>query len=280
MAQVLVLRVAAHEADAATGALWGIGINALEERLVDGAIELRTVVGDAHLPTIVDVLAARWTVAVETVDGEPAETWKDFATAVEVDDIVLNPAWLAPPDQGLVVSIDPGAAFGLGDHPTTRLSTGLVARRVRSLIAGGARPRVLDVGCGTGVLAIVAAVLGAGTVVATDVSSAAVEVARSNVVANRVDDVVTVVDTPSGSIDGRFDVVVANILAPTLIELADDLRSRCCGSLIVSGLLEDQVAKVETALRPWVAVDRRVLDGWAAIELSADERVDRRPSGQ
>ena len=280
MAQVLVLRVPPDDADAATGALWGIGINALEERLVDGTIELRTVVGDAQLPGTVEALSARWSVAFETVDAEPAETWKAFAAPVDVAGVVLNPAGLTPPDEGVVVSIDPGAAFGLGDHPTTRLSTGLVARRSRSLVAGGARPRVLDVGCGTGVLAIVAAMVGASDVVATDISSAAVEVAESNVMANRVDDVVAVVDTPLGSIEGAFDIVVANILAPTLIEMADDLRGRCCGTLIVSGLLEEQMTRVEAAYQPWVVVERRVLDGWAALELSADERVDRRPSGQ
>ncbi len=139
---------------------------------------------------------------------------------------------------------------------------------------------VLDVGCGTGVLAIVAARLGAREVVATDTSGAAVEIARHNVARNGVEPAVRVTDTPVGATGERFDIVVANILAPTLIALADEVRRSADRWLILSGLLAGRTAGVEDAYAGWPVTSREVLDGWTAIELSADERFDLLPPGQ
>ncbi|MEO1056297.1 MAG: 50S ribosomal protein L11 methyltransferase [Actinomycetota bacterium] len=275
--RVLVVAVPQTDAEVAADALWACGITALEERDVGSVVELRTVVGDGESAAIVDALAARWSTTIEEVDAAPAETWKRFAAPVRVDDIVLTPEWCSVErldSDALVVTIDPGAAFGLGDHPTTRLSTSVLARRVRAAVAAGRAPSVLDVGCGTGVLAIVAARLGARAVVATDTSGAAVDVARHNVATNGVDDVVRVTDTPVGAITDRFDIVVANILSPTLVALAGDVRERAERWLILSGLLAGRTADVEEAYVGWSVDTREVLDGWTAIELSADERSD------
>jgi ribosomal protein L11 methyltransferase len=126
---------------------------------------------------------------------------------------------------------------------------------------------VLDVGCGTGVIAVMAAMSGAGAVRAVDVASAAVEATRDNAVRNGV---VVEVDTASvGELEGEFDLVVANILAPILVELAVDLRRLTApnGHLVVSGILAEHHEHVLAALAPMTVERTDTLDGWAAVTL-------------
>ncbi len=134
---------------------------------------------------------------------------------------------------------------------------------------------VLDVGCGTGVIAVMAALVGASDVRAVDVASAAVEATRDNAARNGVADQVEVDTTPAAGLDGSFDLVVANILAPTLIELADDLRRLTAldGRLVISGILADRHDHVLAALAPMVVVHSDVLDGWAAVTLCHPART-------
>jgi len=126
---------------------------------------------------------------VVDVVEETADTWRGFARPIWIDDsLVVVPAWQDPAvgDDVVAISIEPGGAFGLGDHPTTLLSL----RATRTLLTVGSD--VLDVGCGTGVIAVMAAVLGAGSVRAVDVASAAVEATRDNAVRNGVAELVEV----------------------------------------------------------------------------------------
>ena len=117
-----------------------------------------------------------------------------------------------------MVLIDPGRAFGSGSHPSTLLALAAL----EALVLPGST--VLDVGCGSGVLAVAAARLGAGRVVAIDIDPAAHEATLDNAARNGV--AVEVSATPLGEVAGRFDVVVANLLAPTLVELAAPLGER------------------------------------------------------
>jgi ribosomal protein L11 methyltransferase len=162
-----------------------------------------------------------------------------------------------------VVSIEPGGAFGLGDHPTTRASLRAVAR------LGIAGADVLDVGCGTGVIAVTAALSGARSVRAIDVAAAAVEATIDNARRNGVGEQVTVDATPVTELDGDYDVVVANILAPTLVALADDLRrvTRTDGRLVISGILADAHDHVLAALSPMYVERTEADDGWACVTL-------------
>lgn len=165
----------------------------------------------------------------------------------------------APSDASAIVRIDPGMAFGTGSHPSTRLVLSFLERTVR----GG--ERVLDYGCGSGILAIAALKLGAGTLDAVDIDPQAVEVtlanARSNTVQLRA-------SLPEGLEPGRYDLVVANILALPLIELAPALaaRTRAGGRVALSGILQSQAEEVRAAYAH--SFDVTVGDpqeGWALV---------------
>jgi ribosomal protein L11 methyltransferase len=128
---------------------------------------------------------------------------------------------------------------------------------------------VLDVGCGTGVISVMAALVGGSSVRAIDLASSAVEATLDNAARNGVSDHIEVDTTPAGEIDGAFDLVIANILAPTLIELADDLRrlTGATGRLVISGVLAERHDHVLAALAPMIAERTDTLDGWAAVTL-------------
>lgn len=264
-----VLTVPVADLDLATDRLWQIGARAVEERSGPaGRLELRTVLAD-HDDTseaLVGELPTGWTIRFEAVDRAPAETWREFAAPIRVGEhLVLRPAWLPPSHAAgvLDVSIEPGGSFGLGDHPTTRLSAAAVERLIRP------SDQVLDVGCGSGVLSIVAALGGARRVTAIDIAPAAVEATRANADANGVGDLIDATSVPISSVNGSFDLVVANILAPTLVEMATELRSAVAagGRLVVSGVLADAHGHVLSALEPMQVERTDELDGWVAVTL-------------
>ena len=207
---------------------------------------------------------AAWSWRFVEIDDVVVDTWRAYARPVEVGPgLVVCPAWVEPPARpgDVVLAIEPGSTFGLGDHPTTVLS-------LRALL-GMVRPgdRVLDVGCGSGVLGIAAARFGAASVTCIDIAPAAVPVTLDNARRNGVE--VEVSTTPLGQVDGEFDVVVANILAPALVDLAPHLRRVTRRVLIISGVLDGRYDHVVEALAPMPPVDVDVLDGWAAVSLRA-----------
>jgi ribosomal protein L11 methyltransferase len=266
----LVLSTTADEVELASDALWSLGVVAIEERTAGEGVELWTSLGD-DVVAIRDAASQRlerWVWRFVEVDESVADTWRDHAAPAWIDpDLVICPAWVPfEADAGVsVLRIEPGSTFGLGDHPTTVLSM----RAVRAALRPGST--ILDVGCGSGVLAIGACVLGASRAVGIDIAPASLSVTAANAVANGVGDRVEVSTTPLAQVDGLFDIVVANILAPGLIELADDLRRvlEPSGVLIISGVLANRHEHVEAALLPLQRTRRETLEGWAAITLSA-----------
>lgn len=274
--RAFVVVVSAADADVASDVLWQLGVRAIEERANHGddgpsdLIELWTSVGEESdaVARAVDALAGRWPHRVVDIDDAPAQTWREFAAPMWVsDDLVIVPAWLhesfdaeAPTR---VVTIEPGGAFGLGDHPTTMLSL----QAVRPML--GDPIDVLDVGCGTGVIAVMAAMLQPRRVRAVDVASAAVEATTANARLNGVESNVEADTTSAADLDGDYDLVVANILAPVLVELADDLRrlTRSDGRLVISGILAGAHQHVLEALAPMRVVRTDELDGWVAVTL-------------
>ena len=178
-------------------------------------------------------------------------------TPFELERLWVGASWHAAPAGKAVVRLDPGLAFGTGSHATTRLMLEFMAREM----AGG--ERVLDYGCGSGILAIAAAQLGAARVAAVDVDPQAVVATRANAQANGV-----AVEAYSGEAlpPGSYDIVLSNILARPLIVLAPLLAARTApgGRLALAGLLSAQAQEVAQAYRDWF--DLRV-------ELERDEWV-------
>ena len=167
----------------------------------------------------------------------------------------IVPTWHEPPGQARqVIRLDPGLAFGTGTHPTTRMC-------LRWIATHPGAPRVLDYGCGSGILAIGAAKFGATDVVAVDIDTSAVESTRLNASAN-------VVDLQAGLPElaqGQYGVVLANILATPLKVLAPLLCSHVAagGSLVLAGILDRQEAELIEAYSPYCALkvaDRQ--EGW------------------
>jgi len=269
----IVVTVSADEVEIASDTLWALGVVAIEERQTKahhgggGAmVELWTSLGDDATALTDDLAVLRYAWRFEDVDATISETWRAFAVPTWVaPDLVIYPAWQdrAIVDGEIAIPIDPGATFGMGDHPTTALSV-LAMREVLSV-----GDSVLDVGCGSGVLAIAACRLGARSAEAIDISPAAVPTTAANAVRNGVADRIHVSTTPLASIDDAYDVVLANILAPTLIELAADLRRVTTpgGALVVSGILAERYEHVLSALRPLRQTARIDQDGWTAITL-------------
>jgi ribosomal protein L11 methyltransferase len=248
-------------------------------------IELWTSLGDdvaSIQPALADALGSLCNWRFVEVDEAVADTWRQHAQATWVhDDLVVVPAWLPDPlprqrpDEPAVtcVSIEPGSTFGAGDHPTTVLSLRALRRQLREERAAAVgQASVLDVGCGSGVLAVAAVMMGARSATGIDISPAAVPITTANAQANGVASMVTVSNAPLAAIantGGVFDIVVANILAPALIELAHDLVRVLAddGVLIISGLLVDRYHHVVAALAPLRVTGLDDLNGWVAVTL-------------
>jgi len=270
----LVVTVPASETELASDALWALGVAAIEERPAEGDtdptedhfVELWTSLGDDvdAVTRAAEAFPQRWRWRTVALDPAVAESWRAHAVPSWVDaDLVIVPAWqdVATPPGVLRVDIDPGAAFGLGDHPTTVLSL----RLLRAVQWPGAT--VLDVGCGSGVLGIVAARLGAPYVAAIDISPAAVTATEANARRNGVAGAVAASTTPLAAIDEVFDIVLANLLAPIVVDAAAELRRVTApgGALVVSGVLDASRDHVIEALAPMRVVDTMVREGWAAL---------------
>lgn len=172
----------------------------------------------------------------------------------------IVPTWSAvPPDAGRVIRLDPGMAFGTGTHPTTRMCLRWIARSAPGRPAPW--PRVLDYGCGSGVLAIAAGLFGAVAIDAVDIDPAAIEATQANAIANAVRLRAGGADT----ISGGYSLIVANILATPLKLLAPLLSTRLDsgGELVLSGILSAQADDLRESYAPWLSL--RVADeqdGW------------------
>jgi len=171
-----------------------------------------------------------------------AEGWKQHFSAVRIGTrLVVRPSWedFSPGPDDVEVILDPGMAFGTGTHGTTRLCLEALARCFDTL---NPPHRVLDVGTGSGILAIAAARLGAERVLACDIDDEVCRVARDNVAQNRVEGLVGVTREPLESLEGGYDLVLANILAEENVRLADELVRRLAprGTLVLSGILQEK----------------------------------------
>ena len=203
-----------------------------------------------------------------------ANAWKDYFHVTHIGErLVIRPSWRAytPEAHEVVLELDPGMAFGTGLHPTTRMCLEQVERVVRPAM------RVLDVGTGSGILALAAAKLGAASVYCIDNSSVAVESAAANAAANGLSEQITV--TP-GTLDearaarmaGQFDLVLANIIARVIGSIAPQLARVLApgGLLIAGGIIEERRHEAEEPLlvSGLKLVDQVMIDDWVTLILS------------
>jgi ribosomal protein L11 methyltransferase len=203
------------------------------------------------------------------------DAWKAHFRPTRVGDrLVIKPSWEAhaPGPGEVVLEIDPGRAFGTGTHETTRLVLAEVDRRVR----GG--ERVLDVGAGSGILAVAAVLLGAARARCVDEDADTVAVVRETAARNRVASRVRASATPVQRLRGAYDLVLANIEARVLIPLAAPIAARLAprGTLVLSGILAGQEDDVARAYAPLVVEAAPRLGEWVALVLSRPRRARRR----
>jgi ribosomal protein L11 methyltransferase len=186
-------------------------------------------------------------------------TQSQFAPVAITDDFWIVPTWHEPPAQARqVIRLDPGLAFGTGTHPTTRMCLRWIARQPMQ------GRRVLDYGCGSGILAIAAAKFGATSVDAVDIDPAAVEAARANAAANAVHITTGLPDLATG----RYRVVLANILATPLKMLGPLLCAHVApgGALVLAGILERQADELKAAYAPHAVLEvSDSEDGWVLM---------------
>jgi ribosomal protein L11 methyltransferase len=230
----------------------------------DGFVEYAMYGAPGELPSFpegeADVGGVRVRVRGEPVADDWAERWKQFHEPVLIGERVwVRPPWTEPRRGLLDLVIDPGQAFGTGAHPTTRLSLELML---------GLEPRgsFADLGCGSGVLAIAAALLGFGPVVAVDHELAALDATRENAAANgarldRVERVNLREQAPPPA-----ETVAANLMRPLLLEVARRMEERP-SALILSGLLDEEADEVVAAFAPLGLRERRSALGWTALLL-------------
>ena len=233
--------------------------------------------GLEELRSIVDVGSGQMTLS-ETEDQDWINNWKAFFKPFTVGDILIKPTWEEIPENmegSLVIEIDPGTAFGTGSHETTQLCI----RQLEKYLKKG--DRVLDIGTGSGILSIAALKLGASFAFGTDVDENAVETAGEN---GRVNGIGREQFTPFvGNIIedetlrnkagfGRYDIVVANILAPVIIELAGEAGQHVKpgGYFITSGIINTREEDVKNAFlaRPeWELVETVRQNDWVSITV-------------
>jgi ribosomal protein L11 methyltransferase len=202
-------------------------------------------------------------------DEDWLESWKASFTPLRSGAFLIVPTWsTVPPGGGIVLWLDPGMAFGTGLHPTTQQCL----EALSPLELDGRS--MLDVGCGSGILSLAAAKRGAAPIVAVDTDELAVRATRENAERNGV-----AVDARQGSaaeIDGTFDVVLANIVAPVLRAIAGELRARLAdgGTLIVAGIIATEEEETRMAFDALgLAVSSRDQRGdWVSLALEVSSR--------
>lgn len=216
------------------------------------------------------LLAQDWTAGlhVQALARVDEQDWvrltqSQFAPVEITPEFWIVPSWHEPPAAARrVIRLDPGLAFGTGTHPTTRMCLRWVARHAE------AWPRVLDYGCGSGILAIGAALHGARVVDAVDIDPAAVQATEANATANPTGNGALLLAGLPDRAQGEYSLVLANILATPLKLLAPLLASHLAPGawLVLAGILERQAEEIAEAYAPWLTVsvsDRE--DGWVLM---------------
>ena len=207
----------------------------------------------------------------QTEDVDWVNNWKQYFHQFYVDDILIIPSWeeVKPEDsEKMVIHIDPGTAFGTGMHETTQLCI----RQIRKYVKPDTR--ILDVGCGSGILAITAALLGANKIIGCDIDEVAVKVAGENAALNGVQDRIAFHQGDlTSQVEGSFQIICANIVADVIIRLSEDAGRYLAkdGIFITSGIIDTREQDVLNALEQngFQVIERRTSGGWVALACKA-----------
>ena len=255
----VTVRLRPEQLELAQLRLWELGATGLEERDETTLVREEASGQAVVVAAFPDEAAAQYALEEIREDYEaeivyvPREDWatewrRGFGAQRIGKRLLLHPSWEEAQSKpgDVVLTIDPDNAFGSGDHETTRLVLRLLDQRV----AGG--ERVLDVGCGSGVLSIAALRLGAASAVAIDIDEDAAVVARRNAELNGVASRVEVSTRPLSDIDGVYEIVLANIETRVLMHMPKDLQARIAlgGILVLSGILRTERDELLAAYAP------------------------------
>ncbi|MGB4089768.1 MAG: 50S ribosomal protein L11 methyltransferase [Smithellaceae bacterium] len=182
-------------------------------------------------------------------DPDWGEQWKKYFKPIRVSgNIIVKPTWerYSPSSRDIIIEIDPGMAFGTGQHASTRMCLQAVEDIIlkdRSI----KNWKVLDVGCGTGILGITAAKLGAQDVIGVDIDKKAVEIARENAAINEVDDCIKFINRDVKTLNESRNLIIANLTAKLLLELGEHLKNLLVpnGYMVISGIVEPDRQAIE-----------------------------------
>jgi ribosomal protein L11 methyltransferase len=231
----------------------------------------------------------------EIADQNWMESWKQHYKPILIGErLLILPAWMDSPDPNRIpIRIDPGMAFGTGTHPTTQLCLELMEKAITDIRESGVvnnkssndvrilntEFRVIDVGCGSGILSIAAIKLGAGSALGVDIDSGSIDNARENANANSIgEELILSIGSVQEILDNKFPfrkapLVVANILAPVIIRLfeaglAELIEER--GTILLSGILQEQVQNViEAAQAKGLGMnEQKQMGDWVALAMS------------
>lgn len=230
----------------------------------------------AQLETIYSYLEHKFLLPVFDVIEEEdwSNTWKEFFTPFEiVEGLVITPSWehYEAENGELVMELDPGMAFGTGQHASTQYALSLMQQFFREK-SGEKVERVLDVGTGTGILAMASALFGAGQVLAIDNDPDAVDACRENVRVNHLEKVVEVSGMDLGQVTGPFDLICANIVHDVLVSMAPIFRQliKPDGTLILAGILHGDQEKNLVGFYAELGMQVKIAeykDEWVALLL-------------
>ena len=200
--------------------------------------------------------------------------WKNHFPMLKIGRIIICPSWIqhtAGKDE-IFIELDPGMAFGTGHHPTTKMCI----LEIEKLFNAGIRDRVLDIGTGSGILAMVAATLGANSVLGIDTDPLAVTAALLNVETNKLMDKVEIIQgtTESNNLS-QYDLIVANLYSKVIMEIGHSIMSKMAGNgvVILSGIMKDKLEEVIISLRTYnFVLDHYLTEGdWAVAVGHKDE---------
>lgn len=271
------VEVARDDSEAVIDMLWELGANGVEERdqtTLERSIreDSTTVIGhfeeEKTAQQAVQTLQTAYTTTLEYIEGDEwRDAWRKHYKPTRCGTrLVVRPSWepFQPKDGDVVLTLDPGAAFGTGTHETTRL----LLRAIDTYVKGG--EKVLDVGTGSGILSIAALLLGAKCADAWDIDPTSIEVTQENATVNRVADRMNAkVNAVNEWVAGSYDLVLANIELRVLQNMPNDLSrsTRSGGILMLSGLLLGQQSELIPLFTDFNILEAPVDGEWVALVL-------------